>query len=73
MSLEILDTRGDICPVPLLKTIKKIAAMHSGDTLTVVSDHPPARRSIPMEMGKREIEFNFDEKGLEFEITVNIP
>ena len=73
MCLEVLDTRGDICPVPLLKTIKKIAAMHSGDTLTVVSDHPPARRSIPMEMEKREIEFNFDEKGLEFEITVNIP
>ncbi|MCL7475581.1 MAG: sulfurtransferase TusA family protein [Methanosarcinales archaeon] len=73
MNSEVLDTRGDICPVPLLKTIKKVGAMHSGDTLKVVSDHPPARRSIPMELKKRGIEFTVDEKGVEFEITIIVP
>ncbi|MCL7413586.1 MAG: sulfurtransferase TusA family protein [ANME-2 cluster archaeon] len=70
---EVLDTRGDICPVPLLKTIKKVGAMHSNDTLKVISDHPPARRSIPMELKKRGIQFAFNEKGVEFEIIITIP
>ncbi|MBW6518713.1 MAG: sulfurtransferase TusA family protein [ANME-2 cluster archaeon] len=73
MNSEVLDTRGDICPVPLLKTIKKVGAMHSGDTLKVISDHPPARRSIPMELRKRGIGFTVDEKGVEFEITIIVP
>ena len=73
MSSEIIDTRGDICPVPLLKTIKKLGVMHSGDILTVISDHPPAKRSIPMELKKRGIDFEFSEKGAEFEIKITVP
>ncbi|MBW6469716.1 MAG: sulfurtransferase TusA family protein [Methanosarcinaceae archaeon] len=73
MSSETIDTRGDICPVPLLKTIKKLGSMHSGDILTVISDHPPAKRSIPMELNKRGINFELTEKGTELEIKITVP
>lgn len=73
MSSKILDTRGDICPVPLLKTIKQISTMQSGDTLTIISDHPPAKRSIPMEMRKRGIKFTSEENGVEFKFVITIP
>lgn len=72
LSLETIDTRGDICPVPVLKTVKKLGSMHSGDTLTVISDHPPAKRSIPMELKKRGIYFEFVENGAEFEIKITV-
>lgn len=72
MSSETIDTRGDICPVPILKTIKKLSSMHNGDTLTVISDHPPAKRSIPMELNKREIDFEFVEKGADFEFNITV-
>lgn len=73
MSSETIDTRGDICPVTVLKTVKKLGGMHSGDILTVISDHPPAKRSIPMELKKRGIDFEFTENGAEFEIKMTIP
>lgn len=73
MTTKVLDTRGDICPVPLLKTIKKVGTMHSRDTLKVISDHLPSRRSIPMELKKRGIQFAFKEKGVEFEIIITVP
>ncbi|MCL7414235.1 MAG: sulfurtransferase TusA family protein [ANME-2 cluster archaeon] len=73
MISETIDTRGDICPVPLLKTTKTLATLQSGDTFTVVSDHPPAKRSIPMELKKRGIDYKINEKGAEFEITINVP
>lgn len=73
MNSEILDTRGDICPVPVLKTIKKLVSMHSGDVLTLMCDHPPAIRSIPMELKKRGIDFELTKKGAEFEIKMTVP
>ncbi|MCL7410184.1 MAG: sulfurtransferase TusA family protein [Methanosarcinaceae archaeon] len=73
MSSEIIDTRGDICPIPLLKTMKKLGSMHSGDILTVISDHPPAKRSIQMELKKKNINFELTEKGAEFEIKITVP
>lgn len=72
MSTQSLDTRGDICPVPLLKTVKKLGSMQSGDELIVISDHPPAKRSIPLEMDKRKIKYAIIENGPEFKIVITV-
>jgi TusA-related sulfurtransferase len=42
-----LDCLGEVCPVPLVKTKKKIASMAVGDVLTVHIDHSCAMKNIP--------------------------
>lgn len=42
-----LDCLGEVCPVPLIKTQKKIASMASGDVLAVHIDHSCAMKNIP--------------------------
>nr|WP_246333636.1 sulfurtransferase TusA family protein [Aureimonas mangrovi] len=42
-----LDLRGLKCPLPALKTGKRLAALSSGETLEVLSDDPLAGIDIP--------------------------
>jgi TusA-related sulfurtransferase len=42
-----LDCLGEACPVPLMKTEKKIASLAVGDTLIVHIDHSCAMKNIP--------------------------
>ncbi len=42
-----LDCLGEACPVPLMKTEKKMAALKSGDTLVVHIDHSCAMKNVP--------------------------
>lgn len=72
MNSEILDTRGEICPIPLIKTFNKLSSMKNGDELTVISDHPPTRRSIPMELTKRGLNYFLTESNPEFEIHITV-
>ena len=41
-----LDTRGLNCPLPILKTKKMLADMHSGEVLRVVSTDPGSVRDF---------------------------
>lgn len=41
-----LDTRGLNCPLPILKTKKLLAEMHSGEVLRVVSTDPGSMRDF---------------------------
>lgn len=68
--METLDTRGDICPIPLLKTVDKIEQVAEKTGVRVLSDHPPAKRSIPLEMEKRGYKAKVKESGPEFEIII---
>lgn len=48
MSKEIrLDCLGEACPVPLIKTQKKIVDVAVGDTLIVEVDHSCAIKNVP--------------------------
>lgn len=42
-----LDCLGEACPVPLMKTEKKINSMAVGDVLIVQIDHSCAMKNIP--------------------------
>jgi TusA-related sulfurtransferase len=70
--MKILDVRGEICPVPLVETVREIEKMNKGETLKVLLDHPPARRSIPLEMKEQGHEFRLIDKGADFEIIIEV-
>ncbi len=42
-----LDCLGEACPVPLLKTQKKMAELTVGDVLVVEIDHSCAMKNVP--------------------------
>jgi tRNA 2-thiouridine synthesizing protein A len=44
----VLDARGLKCPLPVLKAEKRLAAMHRGETLTVLATDPMAKVDIPL-------------------------
>ncbi|MEL6478200.1 MAG: sulfurtransferase TusA family protein [Pseudomonadota bacterium] len=43
----MLETSGLLCPLPVLKIRKRLAAMPSGEVLTVRADDPAARVDVP--------------------------
>lgn len=47
MSEYRLDCLGEICPVPLIKTQKKMESLKIGDVLAVEIDHSCAMKNIP--------------------------
>ncbi|MBE7718146.1 sulfurtransferase TusA family protein [Lacrimispora indolis] len=42
-----LDCLGEACPVPLMKTEKKIGELSVGDVLVVSIDHSCAMKNVP--------------------------
>ncbi|MHB2267817.1 sulfurtransferase TusA family protein [Aliihoeflea sp. PC F10.4] len=44
---EIYDLRGLNCPLPVLKTRKRLQAMKPGDTLTIETTDPLASVDVP--------------------------
>jgi len=42
-----LDARGLLCPLPVLKARKRLQALTSGQTLTVLADDPAAIVDMP--------------------------
>ncbi len=42
-----LDCMGEACPVPLVKTEKKLAELEVGDVLIVQIDHSCAMKNVP--------------------------
>ena len=48
MSKEVeLDCMGEACPVPLIKTEKKLEELDPGDVLIVQIDHSCAMKNVP--------------------------
>jgi tRNA 2-thiouridine synthesizing protein A len=46
-SSQRYDARGLICPLPVLKARKLLAAMTPGEVLEILSDDPVARIDLP--------------------------
>ncbi len=42
-----LDIRGKVCPDPTMEVYKALERLPVGESLTVISDYPPARQTIP--------------------------
>ena len=47
MSDYTLDARNSLCPMPVIKTQKKVNELNPGDTLEVTSTDPGAMNDIP--------------------------
>jgi tRNA 2-thiouridine synthesizing protein A len=45
---DTLDCRGLRCPLPVLKTEKRLATLPAGATLTVLATDPMAKIDIPL-------------------------
>lgn len=43
---SVLDVRGEICPIPLIRTKKQIDQMASGEILKVITNTPEAPQNI---------------------------
>jgi len=44
---QVLDTRGLICPLPVLKARKRLQTMAAGDVLRLLADDPVAVIDVP--------------------------
>lgn len=43
---EMIDVKGQTCPVPLVETRKKINKMESGKVLEIAGNHGPSKKEI---------------------------
>lgn len=54
---------GEACPVPLLKTQKKLATLNIGDVLIVEIDHSCAMKNVPEWARKEGHNVDIEETG----------
>lgn len=47
LNRESLDVRGQLCPIPVIRTQNKVKTMKAGDILTVLCTDPGALHDIP--------------------------
>lgn len=47
MAEQTLDTRGQLCPMPVIKTQNAIRKLATGDILTVLASDPGVLHDIP--------------------------
>ncbi|MHA1745281.1 MAG: sulfurtransferase TusA family protein [Promethearchaeota archaeon] len=54
---EELDVSGLVCPMPALKTKKKLMKMKPGLVLKIFIDYEPAVESVPRDLAKTKHEY----------------
>ena len=71
---ETLDVRGEVCPYPDVKSMRKAKKMNSGEILKILLDYPLSAEKIPESMKKKGHEvLSVDKTGTsEWEIFVKI-
>lgn len=42
-----IDLRGEVCPYPVIYTLKELEKMQGGEVLEVITDHLPAVENVP--------------------------
>ena len=74
MKQETLDVRGQLCPIPVIRTQNKIKTLESGDVLVVQCTDPGSLSDIPAWTrihGHEVIDTKQTEKEIEITIKVN--
>ncbi len=71
---ETLDVRGEVCPYPDVKSMRKAKKMNSGEVLEIILDYPLSAEKIPTSMKKKGHEVLSVEKtgSAEWKILVKI-
>jgi tRNA 2-thiouridine synthesizing protein A len=44
--MKRLDVRGEVCPMPVLKTKKAMEEISEGEILEIILDYPPSRENV---------------------------
>jgi tRNA 2-thiouridine synthesizing protein A len=44
--MKRLDVRGEVCPMPVLKTKKAMEEIAEGEILEIILDYPPSRENV---------------------------
>jgi TusA-related sulfurtransferase len=47
-----IDVRGEICPYPMLQAVAAMKRARPGETVEVLTDHPPALETIPTQASR---------------------
>jgi tRNA 2-thiouridine synthesizing protein A len=58
-----LDVRGEICPYPQVKTVAALKKLAPSDQLEVLTDHPPALETVPVQAARLGYVAEIDEVG----------
>lgn len=67
--MQIVDTRGQLCPAPLILTKRAIKEASHGDHFTVITDNDTARQNLLSFLAEMKLQTNCIQKGNEFHIT----
>lgn len=70
-----VDVTGETCPKPLVEARKAFNALDPGDEVTIVGDHRPSKKEIPMAVEALGLELVSIEEGEDesWAITVRMP
>ena len=71
MADEVLDARGLKCPLPVLKTEKRLAQLKPGARITVLATDPIAKIDIPLfcTQNGHACEMTIEDEVMRFAIT----
>jgi tRNA 2-thiouridine synthesizing protein A len=68
---EVFDLRGEICPMPVLKTRGKLERLKSGQVLEVIVDYPAAKENIKRAVEKEGSQvLKVEERGKDIHIFI---
>ena len=60
-----LDVRGEICPYPMMRTVRALKKLDVNDSaLEVVTDHAPALETIPTQAARLGFRTDIEETGV---------
>lgn len=61
---KTLDVRGEICPYPMMHTVRALKGLAAGEhTLEVFTDHAPALDTIPTQAARLGFDTSVEEVG----------
>jgi tRNA 2-thiouridine synthesizing protein A len=67
---DVVDARGLKCPLPVLKTEKRLARMQPGERLVVLASDPMAKVDIPLFCRQRQHDCKVSEDGDGLRFTI---
>lgn len=67
--MKIIDTRGQLCPAPLMTTKRALKAAPEGGEFTIITDNDTARHNLVSFLAEMGLVANCTEQGGEFRIA----
>ncbi len=72
MSKITIDTRGQKCPIPLIKLEKQLDSCNEGDKITLLANDPIAIIDIPLYCKKNNLQCKTSKQNNVFTFTIEV-